>query len=212
MRYPVLRLLLFLSAACVPGYWLSLGIGNALGPDPGKVLVDNLGQGALVLLLCALSMTPLQKLTGWAGWVALRRQLGLWSFAYAVLHLTAYLYFILGLDFNGFTTELLDRPYIAVGAIALFGLLALAMTSTRWSMRKLGKRWKKLHRVIYPTLIIVLIHMLWVVRSDAGRWSLYAAIGVVLLAMRLPAMQKRLVMLQAKWRGRVFSNKTENKR
>lgn len=192
MRYPWWRLLLFLAAASVPCYWLFLGAIAALGPDPGKVLVDNLGQGALVILLCALAMTPLQRLTSWSGWIAFRRQLGLWSFAYAVLHVAAYLYFLLGLDFTGFTAELVERPYIAVGAIALLGLSALAATSNRWSMRRLGKRWKKLHRIVYPIVLIVLLHMLWVVRADAGRWALYATVAAVLLLARLPSVERKL--------------------
>ncbi len=192
MRYPWWRLLLFLVAASVPCYWLYLGAIAALGPDPGKVLVDNLGQGALVMLLCSLAMTPLQRLTAWSGWIAFRRQLGLWSFAYAALHVSAYLYFILGLDFTGFTAELIERPYIAVGAIALLGLSALAATSNRGSMRKLGKRWKKLHRVVYPIVLIVLLHMLWVVRADAGRWALYATVAAVLLLARLPSVERKL--------------------
>ncbi|TCD23105.1 protein-methionine-sulfoxide reductase heme-binding subunit MsrQ [Pseudomonas sp. IC_126] len=198
MRYPWWRLLLFLSAASAPCYWLYLGAIAALGPDPGKVLVDNLGQGALVLLLCSLAMTPLQRLTSWSGWIAFRRQLGLWSFSYAVLHLTAYLYFLLGLDFTSFTLELVDRPYMAVGAIALLGLLVLAVTSNRWSMRKLGKRWKKLHRIVYPVLLVVLLHMLWVVRADAGRWAIYAAIAAALLLVRLPLIERKLSCLQGK--------------
>lgn len=192
MRYPWWRLLLFLAAASVPCYWLYLGAIAALGPDPGKVLVDNLGEGALVMLLCSLAMTPLQRLTAWSGWVAFRRQLGLWSFAYAVLHVSAYLYFLLGLDFTGFTAELVERPYIAAGAIALLGLSALAATSNRGSMRKLGKRWKKLHRVVYPIVLIVLLHMLWVVRADAGRWALYATVAAVLLLARLPSVERKL--------------------
>lgn len=210
MRYPRWRLLLFVGAASVPCYWLYLGAIAALGPDPGKVLVDNLGQGALVLLLCSLTMTPLQTLTGWSGWIAFRRQLGLWSFGYAVLHLAAYLYFLLGLDFTGFTAELVDRPYIAVGAIALLGLLALAATSTRWSMRRLGKRWKRLHRIVYPVLLIVLLHMLWVVRADAGRWTVYATVAAVLLSTRLPIMEKRLSMFGRAKRGKVAGSKTKN--
>lgn len=192
MRYPWWRLLLFLAAASVPCYWLYLGSVAALGPDPGKVLVDNLGQGALVLLLSSLAMTPLQRLTHWPGWVAFRRQLGLWSFAYAALHVSAYLYFLLGLDFTALAAELVDRPYIAVGAIALLGLSALAATSTRWSMRRLGKGWKKLHRMVYPILLIVLLHMLWVVRSDAERWALYAMVAAVLLLARVPPIERRL--------------------
>ena len=192
MRYPWWRLSIFLVAALVPLYWLFLAATAALGPDPGKVLVDNLGQGALALLLCSLAMTPLQKLTGWAGWVSFRRQLGLWAFSYAMIHVVAYLYFLLGFDFSGLKAELIERPYITVGAVGLLGLLALAATSTRWSMRKLGKRWKKLHRIIYPVLLIVLLHMLWVVRADAGRWALYAAIGAVLLVARVPWVARRL--------------------
>ena len=192
MRYPWWRLLLFLTAASVPCYWLYLGAVAALGPDPGKVLVDNLGQGALVLLLSSLTMTPLQRLTHWPGWVAFRRQLGLWSFAYAALHVSAYLYFLLGLDFTALAAELVERPYIAVGAIALLGLSALAATSTRWSMRRLGKGWKKLHRMVYPILLIVLLHMLWVVRSDAERWALYAMVAAVLLLARVPPRERRL--------------------
>ena len=212
MRHPGWRLLLFICAASPPGYWLYLGGVAALGPDPGKVLMDNLGQGALILLLCSLAMTPLQKLTGWSGWISFRRQLGLWSFGYGMLHLVAYLYFILGLDFSGFADELVERPYIAVGAIALTGLLALAMTSTRWSMRKLGKRWKKLHRIVYPTLIVVLIHMLWVVRSDAGQWILYASFAAILLTSRVPAVQERLVKAGSGLANLFVSKKSENKR
>lgn len=192
MRYPWWRLLLFLAATSVPCYWLYLGAIAALGPDPGKVLVDNLGQGALVMLLCSLAMTPLQRLTAWSGWIAFRRQLGLWSFAYAVLHVAAYLYFLLGFDFTGFTAELVERPYIAVGAIALLGLSVLAATSNRGSMRKLGKRWKKLHRIVYPIVFIVLLHMLWVVRADAGRWALYATVAAALLLARLPSVERKL--------------------
>jgi sulfoxide reductase heme-binding subunit YedZ len=210
MRYPWWRLLLFCSVASVPCYWLYLAAAAALGPDPGKVLVDNLGQGALVLLLASLAMTPLRTLTGWSGWIAFRRQIGLWAFGYAALHLAAYLYFLLGLEYGKFAAELVERPYIALGAIALVGLLTLAMTSTRWSMRKLGKRWKKLHRIVYPTLLVVLLHMLWVVRSDAGQWSLYATVAAVLLAARVPSVERRLVRTSAVWRGEQAANKRQN--
>jgi len=198
MRYFWWRLLIFLVAASVPFYWLYLAAIAALGPDPGKVLVDNLGQGALVFLLCSLAMTPLQRLSGWAGWISFRRQLGLWAFAYAVLHLSAYLYFLLGLDFSSFGAELVERPYITVGAVALMGLLALAATSTRWSMRKLGRRWKQLHRLVYPVLLLVLLDMMGVVRAHAGRWVLYASIAALLLLARLPAVAHRLASFRTR--------------
>lgn len=190
MRYPWWRLAMFVAATSVPAYWLYQASAFALGPDPGKVLVDNLGQGALVLLLCSLAMSPLQQLSGWSGWVALRRQLGLWAFAYASLHLLSYCYFILGFDLGGIPEELRERPYIALGALGYLGLLVLAATSTRWSMRKLGKRWKQLHRLVYLILVIVLIHMLWVVRADLRDWGLYAVVGGLLLLARAPLIRR----------------------
>ncbi|MHA6640719.1 protein-methionine-sulfoxide reductase heme-binding subunit MsrQ [Stutzerimonas frequens] len=196
MRYPLWRLGVFLCAASVPLYWLYLAWTFALGPDPGKVLVDNLGQGALVLLLLTLAMTPLQRVTGWAGWLAVRRQLGLWCFTYALMHLASYLFFLLGAEFSRLPEELSERPYILVGALGLFGLTALAATSSRWSMRRLGKRWKTLHRLIYVIVIVVLLHMLWVVRADAGRWALYAGIAAILLVLRLPAVASVLGRLR----------------
>jgi len=117
MRYPLWRLGVFLCAASVPLYWLYLAWTSALGRDPGKVLVDNLGQGALVLLLLTLAMTPMQRVTGWAGWLAVRRQLGLWCFTYALLHLAGYLFFLLGADFSRLPEELSERPYILVGML-----------------------------------------------------------------------------------------------
>lgn len=196
MRYPLWRLGVFLCAASVPLYWLYLAWTFALGPDPGKVLVNNLGQGALVLLLLTLAMTPIQRVTGWAGWLAVRRQLGLWCFSYALLHLASYLFFLLGAEISRLPEELSERPYILVGGLGLLGLTALAATSSRWSMRRLGKRWKTLHRLIYVIVIVVLLHMLWVVRADAGRWALYAGIAAILLVLRLPVLASVLGRLR----------------
>ncbi|MCQ4301585.1 protein-methionine-sulfoxide reductase heme-binding subunit MsrQ [Pseudomonas songnenensis] len=202
MRYRWWRLVVFALTLSVPLYWLYLAWQFALGPDPGKVLVDNLGQGALVLLLLTLSMTPLQRLTGWGGWLAVRRQLGLWCFTYGFLHLASYLYFLLGGELWRLGGELVERPYILVGAFGFSGLAILAMTSSRWSMRRLGKRWKALHRLIYPIVIIVLLHMLWVVRSDSARWFLYAGIATVLLLLRVPLMAMTLASVRGRIKAR----------
>lgn len=202
MRNPIWRASVFLLALMLPLYWLYLAWTFALGPDPGKVLVDNLGQGGLVLLLLTLAMTPLQRLTRWNGWILVRRQLGLWCFAYICLHLCAYLVFILGLDWTQLGVELRKRPYIIVGTLGFLGLLPLALTSNKYSMRKLGSGWKKLHRLVYVILALGLLHMLWVVRSDIERWSLYAAIGVFLLLLRLPPVARQLPALRARFASR----------
>ena len=198
MRFSVWRLSVFIAAAIWPLYWLYEAWSFALGPDPGKVLVDRLGLGALILLLLTLSMTPMQRLTGWPGWIAVRRQLGLWCFFYVVLHLCAYLIFVLGLDWSQLGVELLKRPYIIVGSLGFVCLLALAVTSNRYSQRRLGARWKKLHRLVYVVLGLGLLHMLWIVRADLKEWVIYAVIGGVLMLMRLPVVKRRITRLYKK--------------
>ncbi|MBF6034405.1 protein-methionine-sulfoxide reductase heme-binding subunit MsrQ [Pseudomonas sp. P155] len=198
MRFPYWRIGVFIAAAVWPMLWLYQALGDLLGPDPGKVLVDRLGLGTLVLLLITLSMTPMQKLTGWAGWIAVRRQLGLWCFAYVALHLCSYMAFILGFDWSQLTVELRKRPYIIVGALGFLGLLALAVTSNRYSQRRLGSRWKKLHRLVYVILGLGLLHMLWIVRADLEEWAIYAFVGAVLLLLRIPPVMRRIPRLLTK--------------
>jgi len=198
MRFSFWRIGVFIAAAVWPLLWLYQAWEDVLGPDPGKVLVDRLGLGTLILLLITLSMTPLQKLTGWSGWIAVRRQLGLWCFAYVVLHLSGYTAFILGFDWSQLGVELRKRPYIIVGTLGFLCLLALAVTSNRYSQRRLGMRWKKLHRLVYVILGLGLLHMLWIVRADLKEWSIYAAIGALLLALRIPAVTRRIPRLVAK--------------
>ena len=198
MRLGLWRVSVFIAAAVWPLFWLYEAWSLALGPDPGKVLVDRLGLGTLILLLVTLCMTPMQKLTGWAGWIAVRRQLGLWCFAYVVLHLCAYLTFVLGFDWSQLGVELRKRPYIIVGSLGFLCLLVLAVTSNRYSQRRLGVRWKKLHRLVYVVLGLGLLHMLWIVRADLKEWSIYAFIGICLLLLRIPAVMRRIPRLYKK--------------
>ena len=201
MRYPWFRLVIFLVGCAFPGWWLYEAAMSLLGPDPGKILVDRLGLGALTFLLVTLGMTPLQRLTGWSGWIVVRRQLGLWCFAYIVLHMTSYMVFILGLDWGQLGVELRKRPYIIVGALGFLGLLALAVTSNRYSQRRLGARWKKLHRLVYVILGLGLLHFLWIVRSDLEEWVIYAAGGAVLLIVRIPPVWRRIPRLVGRGRA-----------
>lgn len=192
MRFLFWRLSVFVACCIAPVLWVYQAWIFALGPDPGKVLVDRLGLGTLILLLITLAMTPLQRLTGWSGWIVVRRQLGLWCFAYVVMHMTGYVFFILGLDWGQLGVELVKRPYIIVGSLAFLCLLALAVTSNRYSQRRLGARWKKLHRLSYLILGLGLLHFLWIVRADLKEWSLYAGIGALLIALRIPAIARRV--------------------
>ncbi|MBF8724138.1 protein-methionine-sulfoxide reductase heme-binding subunit MsrQ [Pseudomonas guariconensis] len=201
MRYPWFRLAIFLVGSILPAWWLYEAAMGLLGPDPGKILVDRLGLGALTFLLVTLGMSPLQRLTGWSGWIVARRQLGLWCFAYIVLHMTAYMVFVLGLDWGQLGVELRKRPYIIVGFLGFLGLLALAATSNRYSQRRLGARWKRLHRLVYVILGLGLLHFLWIVRSDLKEWVVYASIGGLLLAVRLPPVWRRVPRLMGRGRA-----------
>lgn len=207
MRYPIWRVSVFLAACVAPALWLYQAWIFALGPDPGKVLVDRLGLGTLILLLITLAMTPLQRLTGWPGWIAVRRQLGLWCFAYVVMHLSSYMVFILGLDLSQLGVELVKRPYIIVGSLAFVCLLALAVTSNRYSQRRLGRRWKKLHTLSYVVLALGLLHMFWIVRADLKEWSLYAVIGALLLLLRVPVIAGRIPRIRGS--GKKVPSKAE---
>lgn len=169
---------------------------NAAGPEPGRYLLLNIGIGALWMLLLTLSLTPLTKLTRWKGFALIRRQLGLWTLAYATLHLLSYALFILGLDWTLLGSELVKRPYMIVGTLALIGLAVLGATSNRWAMRRLGKRWKPLHKLSYPILGLVLLHFFWVVRADLGEWAMYAALAALIMATRLPLVARTLPRLR----------------
>lgn len=192
MRYLFWRLAVFVAVCIPPVIWLYQAWILDLGPDPGKTLVDRFGLGTLVLLLITLALTPLQRITGWAGWVRVRRQLGLWCFTYALLHMLGYGFFILGFDWAQLAVELVKRPYIIVGSVAFLCLLTLALTSNRYSQRRLGVRWKKLHRLTYLILGLGLLHMLWIVRADLKEWAIYAVIGASLLLLRIPQISRRI--------------------
>lgn len=157
---------------------------QALGADPVAEIEHELGTWALRLLLATLAITPLRQLTGQPAWLKFRRMLGLYAFAYASLHLAAYL----GLDLGGYWAqvfeEIVKRPYITVGFAAWLLLLPLAVTSTRGWMRRLGRRWATLHRLVYLIAVLAVLHFWWIVKSDVREPLLYAATLALLLGWR----------------------------
>jgi len=200
-RWRLWRLGVFLAALAPLLLWGWQVANDAAGPEPGRYLLLNIGIGGLWMLLLTLSLTPLTRLTRWKGFALIRRQLGLWTLAYATLHMLSYALFILGLDWGMLGSELVKRPYIIVGMLALIGLVLLGVTSNRWSMRRLGKRWKQLHRLAYPILGLILLHFFWVVRADLGEWAMYAAIAALVMATRLPPVARSLPRLRYRLAG-----------
>lgn len=183
-----LTFLLCLAPAVYIAYqaWLSLsGQPNALGPDPGKAIEHFNGDWALRFLLVTLAVTPVRQLTGWIGVVSLRRMFGLFTFFYVCLHLASYLVFMQQLDLSAVWQDVGKKPYILVGFAAFLLLAPLAATSNRWSMRRLKQGWKKLHRLIYPIVLLALVHLFWLTRSSYYEVSVYAAIAFLLLGYRV---------------------------
>ena len=157
---------------------------DALGADPVAEIEHRLGLWALRLLLLTLAITPLRHLTGWRVLLRFRRILGLYAFAYATLHLLAYVV----LDLRGYWPLMLEdiakRPYITVGFLTWLLLVPLAVTSTQGWMRRLGRGWARLHRLVYAVVVLAVLHFWWLVKADLREPALYAGIAALLLAWR----------------------------
>lgn len=158
---------------------------NNLGPDPGEALSKELGEWTLRFLLATLAISPVRQLTGIKTIVRFRRMIGLFVLFYASCHLFVFQLFILGFRWSSLFQEILERPYITVGFTAFLILVALGITSPKYMVRKLGKNWKRLHRLIYLVAVLGIIHMTWILRSDFGEALLYGVIVAVLLGYRL---------------------------
>ena len=158
---------------------------DALGADPVAEVEHRLGLWALRFLMLALAITPLRQLTGQAVFIRFRRMIGLYAFAYATLHFAAYL----GLDLRGYWLqifeEIVKRPYITVGFAAWLLLVPLAITSTQGWIRRLGRRWGQLHKLVYAIGVFAVLHFWWLVKSDIREPALYAGILAVLLGWRV---------------------------
>lgn len=161
------------------------GYADGLGAEPVEEITHRTGWWALTLLMASLAVTPIRRLTGWNRVIQVRRTLGLFAFFYATLHVLVYF----GLD-QGFTLayigeDILERPYITVGFSAWLLLVPLALTSTRGWIRRLGRRWQLLHRLVYPAAILAVLHFLWLVKADLREPLIFAAILTALLGLRL---------------------------
>jgi sulfoxide reductase heme-binding subunit YedZ len=159
--------------------------GASLGADPVKKLEHECGKTALNFLLLTLSVTPVRTLTGLPQLLRLRRMLGLFVFFYAVVHFTVYLVLDLELNFPLLGADIVKRPYITVGFTALLLLVPLALTSTNGMMRRLGRRWQSLHRLIYVIAALAVWHFYWQVKRDVREPLLYLGVLALLLGYRL---------------------------
>ena len=154
---------------------------NDLTANPGDYITDQTGSWALALLIISLTVTPLRRLTGWNELIKLRRMLGLFAFFYATLHMLTWVVFVHYFDTAFMVEDVVERPFITIGMATFLILLALAVTSNRFAIRRLGRKWQTLHRLVYVAAIFAVIHFWWLVKADTTepqRWT--AALGALL--------------------------------
>jgi sulfoxide reductase heme-binding subunit YedZ len=158
-----------------------------LGPNPVETLEHFTGEWGLRLLLLTLLMTPLRRWTGRPEPVQIRRLLGLWAYAWMSIHFAIYLTFDLEWSMGELGKDLIKRTYITIGFAAWLLLLPLAITSTRGWQRRLKRQWQRLHQLIYPAVLLGVLHFYWLVKADVREPLVYLALALVLLGMRWPA-------------------------
>lgn len=183
--HPLIKPLVFFACLAPFGWLLYAAASGGLGPDPAEVIMHVSGEWALRILALTLAVLVLRELLGRPWPVRLRRMLGLFAFFYACLHLASFAHFYIGWRGALLLEEVVERPYITVGFLAWLLLLPLAVTSTRGLQRRLGKRWRQLHRLVYPAAVLACVHLVWQVRSDAAEALVYVLVFALLLGWRL---------------------------
>jgi methionine sulfoxide reductase heme-binding subunit len=187
-RYRFVYKPLVFIASLSPVLWLlacGFGLfGQTLGPDPVKFTLHILGKTALNLLMLTLLVTPVRQLTGFTHVLRIRRMLGLFVFFYVLLHFLLYVSYQ-GFDFGEILKDIAKRPYITIGFLALLMLIPLAITSTNKMMRRLGRRWQTLHRLVYVIAVLGVWHYYWQVKKDVREPLIYVGILAVLLGYRV---------------------------
>ena len=187
----------FVFVACLlPLAWLVWGVWqDALGANPIEKLTRSLGEWSLRFLLLTLLVTTLRRALNWAQVLHLRRMLGLYAFFYAVLHWLSYLWLDQFFDWGEIGRDLFKRPFITIGMLAFVLMIPLAATSFKAAIRKLGKNWQRLHRLMYPLCALAVLHFWWLADSKARTVMplIYALVLATLLGERLWWVTRRKI-------------------
>lgn len=181
----VLKIGVHLLGAVLLG-WLILAVQqDYFGADAAKELIKYCGRTALEFLFLTLLISPLARWTRTPALIRLRRLVGLWCFFWACLHLLAFAALELGWELQLLLVEVVKRPYLLLGSVSWLLLLALAVTSNRWSQQQLGLSWLRLHKAVYLVAVLAPIHYLWSVKVITIKPVLYLAVAALLLLWRL---------------------------
>jgi methionine sulfoxide reductase heme-binding subunit len=183
-RNTILKPIVFLAALLPLAQLIFRQLTTGLGANPVEVMTHRTGLTALILLFITLAITPLRKLTGLYWLIQYRRMLGLFAFFYACLHFLIYAVLDQSLDLASVTKDVYKRPFITVGFLAFILMIPLALTSTKGWIRRLGKRWQQLHRLIYVSAAAGALHFFWLVKKDKREPLIYAAVLALLLGYR----------------------------
>ncbi len=184
-RYKPASIWLLYIVGLMPGlYAFYLGIFGGLGADPVRAFEHLLGLWALRFLCLGLVITPLRDLFG-INLIGYRRALGLIAFYYVLAHFTVYLTLDRGLILSSIAGDILKRPYIMLGMAGLLMLIPLALTSNQASIRRLGPSWNRLHKLVYPVLIVAVLHYVLSLKVISAEPAFYLAVATVLLGYRL---------------------------
>ena len=170
----------------MPLAWMvsSLFLGRYF-PDPGKALMNVSGIWASVFVIAVLFLTPIAKFTQFRMISRYRRFVGLGAFMYSILHLVVYLVLFAGLNLSWIVSDLVEKPYIYAGVLAVIILSVLAITSTKKMMRRMGKNWKVVHRLVYLAAACIVAHLWWQVKSDITLAMWFSVFIVPLLVIRI---------------------------
>jgi sulfoxide reductase heme-binding subunit YedZ len=189
----IVKALLFIACLAPLGLLGWDGWNGNLGANPIEVITRSTGTWTLVFLLATLTVTPLRKISRWQSLIKFRRMLGLFAFFYAGLHFTTYLWLDQFFDLPGIVKDVAKRPFITIGLLSFVLLIPLAATSTRGMIRRLGRRWQQLHRLIYLIAIGGVIHYLWLVKADRTHPLIYGtALSLLLFYRVLPGCRSWL--------------------
>jgi len=189
------KILVFLLSLVPLFRLIYLGITDDLGANPIEFIERSTGTWGLVFLMITLSLTPIRQWSGINGFIQYRRMLGLYMFFYACLHITSYLWLDHWFDFFEISKDIIKHPYVLVGFAAFLFSIPLAITSTKAMMKRLGGRWKILHKLIYLIGVLAVLHFLWLVKKDITEPLIYAVVFFSLISLRFIYKYRRHIGL-----------------
>ena len=205
-NYTPLQLITHASAAVLAAWLIWEYSAGPLNINPIQTAMQHTGKTALIFLMLSLACTPVNTVFGWRQALSARRALGLYAFLFAAAHLTIFAWVDFGLDWLLIGREIIEKNYILIGMAALSILLALAITSFNWWKKRLGKNWKRLHRLAYLAGALVTLHYAWAkkgdlfsLKGDVFQPLAFGVIVILLLILRIPAVRKWSSGLRGRW-------------